>query len=79
MKIQRKNQENMVEAKDKTEEDLQENPIVQYEIDPEMEFSGMCGDNCDLQGFAAFNKNGICTICEPEGCAKCDSNGQCLM
>lgn len=76
MRIQRKNQENMVNAKEKTEEDLQEDPIVQYEIDPEMEFSGKCGDNCDLKGFAAFNKEGVCTLCEPDRCAMCDTTGK---
>ena len=51
--------------------------VLEYEIPTYIPTHGVCAADCNVEGFALWNNNGVCTMCGSLGCTQCDSTGVC--
>ena len=72
LKVQRLNMKNKANFMSQNS-----NFVLEYEIPSNVTTHGICATGCNIEGFALWNNNSVCTMCGTLGCTQCDTNGVC--
>ena len=51
--------------------------VLEYENPTDVPKHGTCAADCNIEGFALWKNNTVCTMCGSLGCTECDSTGVC--
>ena len=50
---------------------------LEYELPEDLPEHGFCAADCEVEGFALWDNDGVCQMCEPQGCSQCNAMGVC--